>query len=238
MNSAAATSTSKVDQNIPGITSITTPSNIIPQNVPSDHTIGSSTSPPVLKSLHSQVNNVSALNTVIPPVALPHPYMNSMAAVAAAFLQGGFNPHMNHTPQISCNPMHPPPHNPFLPPPPPSHGFIPELSSLVSTSTPKPFVTTPSVPLQPHRIPRSSPGSSDKSLLDDSGIGGMISTSLTPDSPAVNSSTGSSSGGVGSLKRKATSNSSLQNVASTNSITNSSTPTSTMTRTHQYKKVM
>ena len=235
MNSAATNSSINADRNISTVSSSLNP----PNYISSDHVIGSSTSPPVLHIPHNQTSNTTPSNTVISPV-IPHPYMN-MAAVAAAFLQGGFNPHMNNSPQST---MHPPSQgHPFFPPPPPAHGFIPEFSNLVSTSTPKAFVTPLSVPLQSDRIPRSSPVVADKSMLDDSGIGGMMSPPLstpTHEGLAVNSSTGSSSGGSGTLKRKYSINSSPQNVPSTTTSgtnNNSITPTSTMTRTHQYKKV-
>ena len=143
--------------------------------------------------------------------------------------------------------MHQPPQgHPFFPPPPPTHGFGPEISNLVSTSTPKTFVSPLSVPLQPHRILRSSPASSDKSPMDDSGIGGMMSSPLssTPsECSTIKSSTGCNNSSSGGLKRKySISSSSQQNATSSNaasgSLNNSgSTPTSTMTRTHQYKKV-
>ena len=241
MNSAGTNSTTNAERNISTVSSSLSPSNYIPESISSDHIIGSSTSPPVLQSSHSQINNTASLNTIIPPV-IRHPYMN-MAAVAAAFLQGGFNSHMNNSPQSSCTTMHPPsPGHPFFPPPPPAHGFIPEFSNIVSTSTPKAFVTPLSVPLQSHRIPHSSPVLADKSMLEDSGISGMMSPPLstpTSEGSTVNSSTGSSSGGSGVLKRKCSNSGSLQNVPSTTTsgINNSTTPTSTMTRTHQYKKV-
>ena len=189
------------------------------------------------------------------------PYMN-MAAVAAAFLQqGGFNRHsMNgshHQPHPFNNMPHQQPplgHNPFFPPPTHAtpHGFGTELSTLVSTSTPNTFASPLSVPLQPHRIPRASPLSSEKSMLDDSGIGGMMSPRdilSTPESSTLKNSSGcssssSSGGSSGALKRKysitSTSPNSTPSTTSSSSGgngNNSTTPTSTMTRTHQYKKV-
>ena len=189
------------------------------------------------------------------------PYMN-MAAVAAAFLQqGGFNRHsMNgshHQPHPFNNMPHQQPplgHNPFFPPPTHAtpHGFGTELSTLVSTSTPNTFASPLSVPLQPHRIPRASPLASEKSMLDDSGIGGMMSPRdilSTPESSTLKNSSGcssssSSGGSSGALKRKysitSTSPNSTPSTTSSSSGgsgNNSTTPTSTMTRTHQYKKV-
>ena len=194
------------------------------------------------------------------PSVQSSPYMN-MAAVAAAFLQqGGFNRHsMNgshHQPHpFNSMPHQQPPlgHNPFFPPPTHAtpHGFGTELSTLVSTSTPNTFASPLSVPLQPHRIPRASPLTSEKSLLDDSGIGGMMSPQhmSTPESSTLKNSSGcssssSSGGSLGALKRKysitSTSPNSTPSTTSSSSGSNgnnSTTPTSTMTRTHQYKKV-
>ena len=243
MNTSASTnSTIREDPDISTVSTSSTPVNYIAESNSSDHVIDSSTSPPVSQSSRSQISNSTSLDTVISASA-HHPYVN-MAAVAAAFLQGGFNPHMNNSLQASCTTMHPSPQgHPFFPPPTPTHGFIPDFSNLVSTPTTKAFVTPLSVPVQPHRIPRSSPVVADKSMLDDSGIGGMMSPPLstpTHEGLAVNSSTGSSSGGSGTLKRKYSINSSPQNVPSTTTSgtnNNSITPTSTMTRTHQYKKV-
>ena len=242
MNTSASTnSTIREDPDISTVSTSSIPVNYIAESNSADHVIDSSTSPPVSQSSRSQISNATSLNTVISASA-HHPYVN-MAAVAAAFLQGGFNPHMNNSLQASCTTMHPSPQgHPFFPPPTPTHGFIPDFSNLVSTPTTKAFVTPLSAPVQPHRIPRSSPGLIDNSILDDSGIGGMMSPPLTTpihESSAVNSSTGSSSGGSGVIKRKSSIAGSSQNVplSTTSGSSNSSTPTSTMTRTHQYKKV-
>ena len=210
MNTAASNSTTNADQNPSIVTSSTSQSNHIPKANPSDNS----------SSIH------------------PHQYMN-MAAVAAAFLQGGYNPHMSTSSPSSFANMHQPSQgHTFFPPPPPGHAFSPELSHL--SSIPKPFASPLSVPLQSHRISRSPNTSSDKSLLDDSGIGGMFSSpNSTPNIDASKQSPGNSSG-TNSLKRKLSGNISQQSVPSTNANgtgNNSVTPTSTMTRTHQYKKV-
>ena len=243
MNSAAANSTTNTDQNTTILPTQINQPNYIPKSIPSDPVIDSSTSPAELQAPTSQIVNKTPLKAVDTQV-IPHPYMN-MAAVAAAFLQGGFNSHLNNSPQSPFPNMHQPPQgHPFFPPPPPTHGFGPEISNLVSTSTPKTFVSPLSVPLQPHRIPRSSPASSDKSLMDDSGIGGMMSSPLSTtasECSTIKNSTGCS--GSGGLKRKySISSSSQQNATSSNASSGNhnnsgTTPTSTMTRTHQYKKV-
>ena len=235
---AVSNSTKNTDRNITKVPSNVSPGNRVPESFSSEHVIDSSTSPPVPHSIQNQTSNTTPLNTVIPP-SIHHPYIN-MAAVAAAFLQGGFNPHMNNSPQSACAAMHPlsQGHH-FFPPPPPAQGFIPDFSTLVSTSTPKSFATPLSVPLQSNRIPRSSPVLADKSTFEDSGIGEMMSppsTALTPEIPTINSNSIDINRPI---KRKYSVSSSNQNMSSTTTTgtNNSTTPTSTMTRTHQYKKV-
>ena len=239
MNTAASKSSTNAEQSPPIVSSSINQPNHCPNTIPSDLAIDSSTSPTVFQNSYNQIGNRLPENKSNSQTIPPHPYMN-MAAVAAAFLQGGYNPHMN-TPSQSpfTNMHHTPQGNTFFPPPPPGHGFGAELSQL--NSTPKPFVSPLSVPLQSHRISRSPTTSSDKSILDDSGIGGMMSSpNLTPRSEGLKNCSGSSNHGSSSLKRKFNDSTPQQSVPSTNTNgtgNNSATPTSTMTRTHQYKKV-
>lgn len=246
MNSATSDSTTITERNSSIVSSSFTPPKFIPQSISYDHVIDSTSNVAVSKPETNDIVNTTPLKTVN-SATIPPPYMN-MAAVAAAFLQRGFNPpHLNAPPQASYPGVHPQSQvHSFFPPPPSGHGFGPELSNLVSTSTPKaPFASPLSAPLHSQRISRSSPvGTSDKSIMDDSGIGGMMSPPLsTPISASSNikNDSGCSSSGSGQLKRKHSINGSQPNTTSTNigsgNSNGSTTPTSTMTRTHQYKKV-
>ena len=238
MNAAASNSTTSTDQSKSVVTSTISQSNHIPKTIPSDHAICSSTSPTLFQDSYSQIGNRSPTYKNNSSAIHPHHQYMNMAAVAAAFLQGGYNSHMNTSSAPSFASMHQSPQgHTFFPPPPPGHGFGQELSHLGTTQ--KPFPSPLSVPLQSHRISRSPTTSSDKSILDDSGIGGMHSSpDLTPSLEGQKSSSGNNGIGTNSLKRKLSGNSSQQSVPLSNGAgNNSSTPTSTMTRTHQYKKV-
>ena len=238
MNTAASNSSTNADQSSSIVTSSISQSSYIPKTIPSDHAIDSSTSPARFHDSYKQTGDRSPINKSNSSVDPPHPYMN-MAAVAAAFLQGGYNPHMNASTSSFTNMHQSPQGHTFFPPPLPSHGFGQGLSNLGPNQ--KPFASPLSVPLQSHRTSRSPTTSSDKSILDDSGIGGMLSSpNLTPSMEGSKNCSGNNNSATNSLKRKLSGNSSHQSVPSSNvngTGSTSSTPTSTMTRTHQYKKV-
>ena len=238
MNTAASNSSTNADQSSSIVTSSISQSSYIPKTISSDHAIDSSTSPRLFHDSYNQTRDRSPINKSNSPIDPHNPYMN-MAAVAAAFLQGGYNPHMNTSTSSFTNMHQSSQGHTFFPPPLPSHGFGQGLSNLCPNQ--KPFASPLSVPLQSHRSSRSPTTSSDKSMLDDSGIGGMLSSpNLTPSMEGSKNCSGNNDSAPNSLKRKLSGSSSHQSVPSSNvsgTGSNSSTPTSTMTRTHQYKKV-